>query len=266
MEKQTGQIPIQTAADVKTTFLAQLATIRGGEAKPELTSTPLAILDAAMALIREGGADGFSVRRVAERAGLSLAALQYHFPARADLIREMIEHRIDLYHRSLIALLGDLSDDPRTAFLRTVDFALDDAGSAEARSFWPYLWSLSNTDQDACLALDRYMRAYRELFALLIRRLEPHIAEDDALRRGALLSVMIDGTMIIAGEGRPRDPRLVGLGDLVRSTAYSIATERLHRSTTHLRRLPIGGHDRLPHIERWLTHRFERAPAGGEHE
>lgn len=205
---------------------ASLDALRGRAPRPAPGPTPLRILQAAMDVVVEGGPDAFVLRRVAEKAGLSLAALQHHFPTRAALVEELIEHEIDGYQRALAELLGGPAADPATLFLKVVDWALADAGQARTRAFSTYLWSLANTDAHAAQALDRCMALYRGVFAILIRRLSPRLSAAEAGRRAALVTVMIDGSMIVLGEGKPAHPEHEGLAALIRATALRVATER----------------------------------------
>ena len=90
-----------------------ISGIRGP--RPAHTATACEILDAAVALVEEVGAENFSARKVAERSGLKLASVQYYFPTRAALVRAMIEYWIDDYHDRLIAKLTGQSADPAAA-------------------------------------------------------------------------------------------------------------------------------------------------------
>ena len=46
---------------------------------------------AAVAVMGEVGYEAASVRDMAARAGVSVAALYYHFPSKADLLREFLD-------------------------------------------------------------------------------------------------------------------------------------------------------------------------------
>lgn len=51
------------------------------------------ILDAALDLTAAKGAEGTSMRELADACGVNVAALYYHFPSKADLLRAVIEER-----------------------------------------------------------------------------------------------------------------------------------------------------------------------------
>ncbi|MDH4169686.1 MAG: TetR/AcrR family transcriptional regulator [Acidimicrobiia bacterium] len=56
-------------------------------------STRERILDAALDLTSRRGAAGTSMRELADACGVNVAALYYHFPSKADLLRAVIEER-----------------------------------------------------------------------------------------------------------------------------------------------------------------------------
>ena len=64
---------------------------RAGTAKHRAgKATAQKILDAARDLLTERGQSNFSMRNVAEAAGLHLANVQYYYPKRDDLVRAML--------------------------------------------------------------------------------------------------------------------------------------------------------------------------------
>jgi AcrR family transcriptional regulator len=200
-----------------------ISGIRGP--RPAHTATACEILDAAVALVEEVGAENFSAHKVAERSGLKLASVQYYFPTRAALVRAMIEYWIDDYHDRLITKLTGQSADPAAAMRDYLDFLMVESLALRGRAFWNYVWSLADLDADVSAALTQFMTLYRSLFALLIRRVNSALSEREALRLAAALSSMIDGIGSVVGEGRPTDADLAGIEDMVKSLAFRIAVE-----------------------------------------
>lgn len=56
----------------------------------------VAILRAAVTVMGEDGYEGASMRDMAHRAGVSVAALYYHFPSKHDLLREFLDEAYDV--------------------------------------------------------------------------------------------------------------------------------------------------------------------------
>ena len=67
---------------------------------------------AAVAVMGEDGYEGASMREIAARAGVSVAALYYHFPSKQDLLREFVDEAYDVF---LARLDRRLAASPPTA-------------------------------------------------------------------------------------------------------------------------------------------------------
>ncbi|HET9701408.1 MAG TPA: TetR/AcrR family transcriptional regulator [Burkholderiales bacterium] len=66
------------------------------------------ILDAAEALFIEQGFAAASLRTITARAGVNLAAVNYHFGSKDELIRAVFTRRLEPLNRERIALLDEL--------------------------------------------------------------------------------------------------------------------------------------------------------------
>lgn len=66
------------------------------------------ILDAAEALFMEQGFTSTSLRTITARAGVNLAAVNYHFGSKDELIRAVFTRRLGPLNRERIALLDEL--------------------------------------------------------------------------------------------------------------------------------------------------------------
>src|SRR3954451_274467 len=71
-----------------------------------------AIMRAAIAVIGEVGYDAASVRDMAARAGVSVAALYYHFPSKSDLLREFLDEAWEVSLARIDRRLRLTDDDP----------------------------------------------------------------------------------------------------------------------------------------------------------
>lgn len=196
----------------------------GRKTLPKPTGRALEILNIASDLLREGGFEAFSMRRVAERSNLTLAALQYYFPTRAALITGMIELRLRWYGEALRDLLAGLdANDPTAAFLSVVDWLLDDARYEPSASFTVQFWAFAAYNGEANAMLDRFMLEYRAFLCVLMRRVNPNLSEPEAMTRAAAISAMIDGTLLLVAPGKPFHPEYRDLQATVRSIALHMA-------------------------------------------
>ena len=66
-------------------------------------ATKTAVVEATVGLLAEHGYGGTSIRLAAERAGVSLGALQHHFPTKAELSVEALRHASRSLAREFVA-------------------------------------------------------------------------------------------------------------------------------------------------------------------
>lgn len=69
-----------------------------------------AIMRAAVEVMGEDGYEGASMRDMAARAGVSVAALYYHFPSKLDLLREFLDEAYDVTLNRIDRRLGMLHE------------------------------------------------------------------------------------------------------------------------------------------------------------
>ena len=139
---------------------------RGDEPLPERHprgSTREAILDVALELFNTQGYDKTSLREIAERLGVTKAALYYHFARKEDILLEL-HLRLHGLGRDMLDRLGTIDDGHLSpdAWLQLLDFFIDQV--------------LSN--QDLFLLHQRNHNAFEEL-----ERTEHHEAEHDDLQQ-----------------------------------------------------------------------------------
>ena len=70
------------------------------------------MMRAAVAVMGEDGYEGASMRDIAARAGVSVAALYYHFPSKQDLLREFLDEAYDVILARLDRRLAAASPAP----------------------------------------------------------------------------------------------------------------------------------------------------------
>jgi AcrR family transcriptional regulator len=72
------------------------------------------MMRAAVTVMGEDGYEGASMRDIAARAGVSVAALYYHFPSKQDLLREFLDEAYDVILARLDRRLAAAGPDPAT--------------------------------------------------------------------------------------------------------------------------------------------------------
>jgi AcrR family transcriptional regulator len=130
------------------------------------SATRLKILQAARETLLESGTGGTSTRAVAERAGVPLSLLHYHFGSKHDLLAAVLEHENEVLlarQRELYAAPGPLAEKWRTACA----FLDEDIGSGYVRVLWE-LWAAGLADQALAARWRLAMGGWRELLESVV--------------------------------------------------------------------------------------------------
>jgi AcrR family transcriptional regulator len=156
-----------------------------------------ALIDAALALVREGGGAAVSVREAARRAGVSAGAPFRHFPTRAALMAAVAEESMRRFKAEIDAALGSTSAGDPLERLRAI---------ARAYVHWalrnPAYFEVHSTarlfDFDRATALHADDNAIREV----TRRTVQDAADAGLLRSNDIALVQIMGRAMVYGFAR----------------------------------------------------------------
>lgn len=150
------------------------ATRRRRTQAERTAETRRALLDATLDALVEVGFKGTTTTEVARRAGLSVGALQGHFPTKTELLTAAVEYSLNRRIEEFEVLIAGL--DPATDRLDKLDEAIDllwSMFSGSTFTAWHELWAAARTDPDlapAVIETDRQFaeacdRVYSELLA-----------------------------------------------------------------------------------------------------
>ncbi|GEB44976.1 hypothetical protein MTE01_09210 [Microbacterium testaceum] len=174
-------------------------------ASPSARGSKDAIAEAVLSVLSTGGADDLSVRKVAAEAGVSVGAVQHHFPTRAALIIGAMDAVNALFRdRIRAALSGARSAEERLLLFCEELACLGDAGPRDA-VVWTSFASRAGTDPRVREIHAKDWRVTEGFLQTLMTDAYPHadIASDDA----ALLLAALDGIAVARGaEGDDRMP------------------------------------------------------------
>ena len=119
------------------------------------------IVDAARDVLIEHGHGGASTRAVADRAGVRLSLVHYHFGGKQGLLVEVLERENEqllVRQRKLFAAPGPLSEKWRIA----CDLLDDDVGSGYVRLLWE-LWAAGLADPELATRWRAATAGWRDL-------------------------------------------------------------------------------------------------------
>ena len=132
------------------------------------------ILKCAMAILRETGDQGLSMRKVAESAEMRLSNVQYYFETREILLAALLETFLLDYAKSmqLLSLPEGLSAEQRLE--KSLLYILKDVESGECAVVFKELWAIAERNPAVKDAVTKY---YQNLHGMLFAVLEKAAAE-----------------------------------------------------------------------------------------
>lgn len=170
------------------------------------------ILDAARELLMSKGHSKFSVRNVAETAGLTLANLQYYFPKRDDLIHAILADTGRRYEQRYAELIADSSDDPHHRLHTIVSFQFNDIFDPATRRFFIQLWALLDSidPHEGHLLSELYGFDITPLADCIIA-IDPAVNKAEAEQRATRIAATVEGLMVVRGKIQHDDPHCKAL-------------------------------------------------------
>lgn len=180
-----------------------------------------AIIGVAKELLLEGGSLEFTLREVAQRAGISISNLQYYFPTRLSVLRAVVE---PIVHAHLATLRQALESDapPRTMVGALIEQAFKDAKNPERTALWWHFVSLAAIDPECSQLLDEWYEEVTPGIANFIRAVDPECKPADSMHRATLIIAMVDGIAYQLGAGRRRRAYTRGLDAKFHAAVESI--------------------------------------------
>jgi AcrR family transcriptional regulator len=160
------------------------------------------ILIAAADILREEGYAGYTARKVATKAGLSLSNLQYYFPDKDELLSAVIDNFLQggIVRCREIAGRRGVSAQRRCAMLIEEIFAA--GAEAGTKKLLFEIWAFAQHDRAVSASVDRVHEVYRDLFAALLAEMNPALRKEECHARAQVLSSQAEGMMILAARGQ----------------------------------------------------------------
>ena len=192
-------------------------------------ATRAQILAAAREALSESGYPGTTMRSVAERAGVQLSLVHYHFGSKRGLLAAVLEdenERLLERQRTLFGGTGPLAEKWRTA----CGYLREDLRSGYVRILWE-LWAAGLADEEIARRWRDAMAGWRTLIAGTIVAGTAALGVELPLSPHALATLVVNvfegaEVEVLAGVAEidaPHVEALEGLGDLI---------ERLEQSRT----------------------------------
>jgi len=159
------------------------------------------IIFAARDLLIDSGYHNFSLRRVAQSAGISVGNLQYYFPTKQSLTTALLQDVIEEYLEEFEEMRSE--GKPEQQFLKIVRLVFEDLQDRATTVFFPELWSLANHEPGVTEQLDAMYNRYREVLAEVIHDINPKLTSDQARKLAVFISASMEGHTMFVGFEKP---------------------------------------------------------------
>ena len=152
------------------------------------------IVQAAREILVSEGFHKLTLRSVANRVGIKLASLQYHFASRAVLIQALIGQASDYYQSRINKLFElDFGVVPQQKLEQAIRSMLDDHKSQEESHFFSQLMAMTIEEPAAQELIDDFYQRLWTTGCDLLLELNPSLDEDERLNRSAHLVSLVEG-------------------------------------------------------------------------
>lgn len=166
------------------------------------------ILDTTMRVLAFEGDASATMRSIAERVGISLAAVQYYFPTRRDLLRNTMEKCIGTDVRKMHDLGDDLDKDPRDSLHEVIKIHVAASRDPFVSKFFTALWALASHEDEMLDIMNEFYENECKKYAVLIKRANPMLTSEVCDARAALLMAQIEGLVLFIAPGRLSSSRI----------------------------------------------------------
>ena len=190
------------------------------------------ILEISRELVAESGFEAFSLRKVANTAGIHLKTLQYYFSTRQSLIHATLEDTYTLYRSAVEEIIHreSASEDQFRAYIR---YLLSDQKDRQTAGFFYQLWARAHTDPDTNTMMEKMYANHTRTLESLIRPLVPESQTDQCRTRAIMVAALIEGMMLFIGHGKNESRHIANIEDDVVAQCTRIATQPVATDNDH---------------------------------
>lgn len=153
--------------------------------------TAMRALEYLQELALEKGLDDVSMREVAKRLGMSLAALQYHYPNKAALLDAFVSQTVEGYRRRIETILATSPDGER--FANLVRFAAMETLEWDRHSVLAMIESRAEHDEAAKRTILLFFRSYIDDMRNALIAEDPALPPAKALLAAIIVISMLEG-------------------------------------------------------------------------
>jgi len=170
----------------------------------DASATVESILDAAQKVIVKNGYARFTMRRVAQSAGISPGNLTYHFPTKNALLRALIIRLMEDYSCQLDKILSGLEGHTEQQVNMLVHWVLMDNVDEITVRTGREIWAMALHDNIIRDAVDDFYDELIERLVNMLQRSRPNSDKTTIREMVYFLVLLAEGTSVLYGTRRER--------------------------------------------------------------
>ncbi|MBI1650893.1 TetR/AcrR family transcriptional regulator [Hyphomicrobium sulfonivorans] len=156
----------------------------------------LQILEASRLVLIEKGYNNLTLREVARAAGMRLGNLQYYYPTREDLMKDLLQIIFSTYDQRYDMIAVAQSLDPKCRLQEMIRFLMINIRERSINRLFFELWAVSRHDHFAAELLADLYAKYCQRFETVIAEISPEMPEAIRKKRAVLIAFLVEGIMI----------------------------------------------------------------------
>lgn len=160
------------------------------------------ILEQSTQVLMRDGYSQFSLRRVAQAAGVTLGNLQYYFPTKPDLVEAMLIHVIEGYVETFDRLMAEVEGRPEEQLTAVLSYVIRDLTNPRTTVLFPELWSMANHEPAVQQYVEDLYETYRRIVAGLIALINPRLSPGQVRLLTIFITASIEGHTPFTGHGK----------------------------------------------------------------
>jgi AcrR family transcriptional regulator len=161
------------------------------------------ILKAAKDVFITKGYGGLTMRNVAAGAGTTVGNLQYYYPDKDRLLRDLLEYMVHGFFESF----NSISQNPRKTaeekLIAWIDCIFDAFPIEDKGRFYPELWALSNHDAAAAKLMEEMYEKGMVTLQGIIKVVNPKLTTREVKDVAITIVGSIEGLVVFVGYRRP---------------------------------------------------------------
>lgn len=188
------------------------------------------ILSAAKDVLIKEGYGGLTMRNVALGAGTTVGNLQYYYPDKDRLLRDVLEYMVTGFFENFSSILQDpkmMAEEKLVAYIDCIfdAFSIEDKGK-----FYPELWAWSNHDATTAKLMEEMYETGFSYLHGIIRQINPKLTAREVRDMTITVVGSIEGLVVFLGYRRPWAKSLKSVRDYTVSSCLHLVKTNGGRS------------------------------------